>query len=552
MDIVISIVSLTVIATVTIILLYQNASVRDNVAANMQSVVDQINDSTYYGYQYDKRQEDNIKNLDKNINTVSKDVKNIVDEVKNIKLQTPTNIDISKNLQTKNVSTGSLKLGQKFSLSGEGADEWLRLNNAEGTQLYGGLAASKLYSHNGASFKGNTTADNLSISNSFQVKGGKSEHNPGQLQTILYGPDGLNYIRGDTELRGNTNNIGDLKVGKTLHVQNGINTFRSDLGPVLKNTTRGGVEFGAAHAQADNYQIYNSSAQGGIQLGFGKDAAFEPAVDLRKRSLTIGAGGNRLSIAQNASDEFNMKSSADKAMTFQTGSKPPMVFNNGALGIGGPNQHGTLDVYGNIASRGTDFVLGVGNNDRGDTKSSRAMVKGPGSELVLNFDNDFAGGITSHSDFKLLPDKCIETGKGAKLKEVNAGKVCYQKFSDGLDIVGAGEAGKERKVRLWDQVETSGLKANKLCLGNTCINEDDLNKILKTDGNFCLGQTCLQEPDMQNIKNLGNQIKTKRIDIGTRWTIQPEGPNDSFIALRDNTSGGDKRYSFPANKYVTF
>jgi len=50
--------------------------------------------------------------------------------------------------------------------------------------------------------------------NDVRFKGGKSVHNPYNWQTHFPSPnDNKNYIRGDTEIRGNTNNIGDLRVG---------------------------------------------------------------------------------------------------------------------------------------------------------------------------------------------------------------------------------------------------------------------------------------------------------------------------------------------------
>jgi len=49
----------------------------------------------------------------------------------------------------------------------------------------------------------------------------------------------------------------------------------------------------------------------------------------------------------------------------------------------------------------------------------------------------------------------LEMGKGVT-KQVDAGKIAYQRFSDGLDIVGAGEEGKGRKIKLWDNVEVNG------------------------------------------------------------------------------------------------
>jgi len=54
------------------------------------------------------------------------------------------------------------------------------------------------------------------IGNRLDIRGGGGPHNPGRWDTHFNHADGRNYIRGDTELRGNNVNIGDLSVGKDL------------------------------------------------------------------------------------------------------------------------------------------------------------------------------------------------------------------------------------------------------------------------------------------------------------------------------------------------
>lgn len=53
-------------------------------------------------------------------------------------------------------------------------------------------------------------------------------------------------------------------------------------------------------------------------------------------------------------------------------------------------------------------------------------------------------------------DNSLELGKGI-IKETNAGTISYQKFSDALDIVGAGELATltDRKVRIWSEGGTT-------------------------------------------------------------------------------------------------
>lgn len=157
MEIIISIIALLVMVTVTAVLLYQQAVLKDSVSSSLQSIVDQINDSTYYAYQFDKTQENNIKSLDKNVVTVSQDLTNTVSNLNNtiytmnaIKEAVPTKGDLARQVNSQQVATGILTLGDKFSLSALGTrmageeGEWIRLLNKDGTNYYGGLALDKV------------------------------------------------------------------------------------------------------------------------------------------------------------------------------------------------------------------------------------------------------------------------------------------------------------------------------------------------------------------------------------------------------------------------
>ena len=60
---------------------------------------------------------------------------------------------------------------------------------------------------------GKINGNSMNINKELNIKGGKSVHNPKNYWTHFPWSDGKNYIRGDTEIRGNVNNIGDLTVG---------------------------------------------------------------------------------------------------------------------------------------------------------------------------------------------------------------------------------------------------------------------------------------------------------------------------------------------------
>lgn len=565
MEAIVSIISLMVIATVTIVLLYQNARVKDSVALSMQNVVDQINDATYYDHEFNQKQEDNIKNLDTNMQTISKDLSNLSSAINAVKMQTPTNTEISKTVNTQNVRTKILSIGDKFSLStianNVDNEEWLALNDIGDRKLHGGMMLNKISVKNGASLEGKTATDDLKVNKRFEVTGGVSEHNPQKLNTIFRESDGRNYVRGDTEIRGNVSSFGDIKVSRNLSVGNSISVNNSAQGPIFQNTTQKGTAFGIGNYKGDEMRFYNTNADGTIRFGYGKESEFAPVMEVNRSALRFGSGDGQFTFASatekgkwspaSALNDTVMRTEKDKqSLIFQNGATGNgMILNENRLGVGTMPQYGKLDVAGDIAARGNQLLLGAG----GDTGGSRALVKGNGGELILNHSNDFSQGVTSHSDIALLGSRCVETGKGVVGKEANAGKICYGKFSNSLDIVGAGGTGSkgettERVVKVWDNLETGNLNASKLCLGSVCIDQSDLARIKKEDGHMCLGNSCLVEEDINSIKTMKNKIKTQRIEVGDKWSLQPEA-NDQYFTLRDNSTGQDTRYAFTGNTY---
>jgi len=89
-----------------------------------------------------------------------------------------------------------------------GNDAWLRLFDKDNKGYHGGFAAGKLW-----------TPELYSVG-AATFKGGVSDQNKSAWQTHFpYSGDGKNYIRGDTEIRGNTNNIGRLSVGSDFCIK---------------------------------------------------------------------------------------------------------------------------------------------------------------------------------------------------------------------------------------------------------------------------------------------------------------------------------------------
>ena len=91
----------------------------------------------------------------------------------------------------------------------------LHLSSGEKTYLLpkNGVVVSRAWGGSG----------DLSVEGNINFKGGASEHNPGNWGTHFpWQGDQKNYIRGDTEMRGNVNALGDVNVGRALYVKGGV------------------------------------------------------------------------------------------------------------------------------------------------------------------------------------------------------------------------------------------------------------------------------------------------------------------------------------------
>ncbi len=106
----------------------------------------------------------------------------------------------------------------------------------------------------------------------------------------------------------------------------------------------------------------------------------------------------------------------------------------GKVGLGTLQPQHTLDVNGSVrgsllVNSGMDFVLGNGDNGRGNSGLSRALVKDSGATLVLNYANDFGGGTRIGSSVKINANGNTGVGEGNPQQKLvvrgnaNSGKV---------------------------------------------------------------------------------------------------------------------------------
>lgn len=263
------------VVVIAVVLATQVYKMKKNFDDKMRNVVDQINTSQFYQYELEKRSYDKMNDLDNNLSNVrnnylprsefkdrmvtntldAKDIKQRdgtlslggkidfgnsmtlggTDKELSLALPSGTGMTVKDGAGQRIASFNGdgataayqradrLQLGEKWQLSGAGDahanDGWLRLFDKSGKDYYGGIAASKLMTRDGASFGGNTDIENANVTKALSVRGGASEHNPENKRSEVPGNDGVNYIRGDTRIDGNTATAGDISVGRNLDVK---------------------------------------------------------------------------------------------------------------------------------------------------------------------------------------------------------------------------------------------------------------------------------------------------------------------------------------------
>lgn len=188
-----------------------------------------------------------------------------------------------------------VQLGDKFLFSGVGDvtanDDWLRMFNTDGTGYRGGIAMGKLWTRSEAHLGGNTN-----VRGSLNVRGGKSEHNPDNWWTHMpWSGDGKNYIRGDTEIRGNATTVGDLNVGRNANVQGRLHF--SDAGMTKTGSSVNGddsyyLEKKVDGANASHLRLtLNDDADESLQIWGGSCAAGDCTADGTMKH-TLDSKGN--------------------------------------------------------------------------------------------------------------------------------------------------------------------------------------------------------------------------------------------------------------------
>lgn len=207
-----------------------------------------------------------------------------------------------------------------------------------------------------------------------QIKGGKSDKNPQNFNTIFPDQDGVNRIRGNTQIDGNTSNMGNMSVANTLTASN-INVSQSF---TTSNFTTSSMKL------ADGGQFY---APGRMNL-----RGDEALHILNKQGAVVSkaAGGTgNLNVEGNlgVTSDINMKGGTIRSSgrLHVGGEELLYLLNKGGVSVskawGG---NGDLNVEGNTTTQNIGVKGDVNMNGGTIRSSGRLHIGGEESLFLLN------------------------------------------------------------------------------------------------------------------------------------------------------------------------
>ena len=219
-----------------------------------------------------------------------------------------------------------------------------------------------------------------------------------------------------------------------------------------------------------------------------------------------------------------------------------------------------------------DLVLGNTDKSRGDTGASRALVKDGGSKLTINYADDFSGGVNLNAKggfdvngvSKLHGDSIVD----GNLILAGDNSWILHTPDDGRKqlYIAPGKNGKDWNWGAQTQFMQDGsvLFSNNLAIpsGKALTIRDQYHGLKFSDdvdgpvlygyggGKLQAAGNARGEQVVDALKwdhsgnvNVTNTINAKKLCLGDRWCIVPEG---NVLVFRDNLTGGDNRYAmFP-------
>ena len=211
----------------------------------------------------------------------------------------------------------------------------------------------------------------LDVSGEMNIQGGVSEHNPWQSKT-QFGAN-TNFIMGDTEIRGNTNNIGDLNVGRHFVVNGQLQSANG-----IKVTNPGSLieygsfdnRYGVGQYPTGQVRLYNGSTnnQSGVNLSLANmDGTFDDIVKVRTDRSTNIAGNLNVkgTMSFGESNTFYLENSNNNLRLTMSGNK-------------------SLDVWGPSIGTRCNVMQHSFNADGQAYHNSNLNVKG---DMVFNRSN---------------------------------------------------------------------------------------------------------------------------------------------------------------------
>lgn len=446
----VSFVSILVVGYVTSYAILQSNKVRGDMEEVVQSVVDQINSAQYYKYKFDKLQESNIQTLDANTQKIHSNLREVAEEIKTAQDELVGRVKgLEEGAFTPQklaagvpyVKTGKLQLGDQHVLSGVGdgfndtPDGWLRLMDKDGKGLYGGMAVGELWTKNQATFQGT-----VEVNAPLHVRGGKSTFNPqGQATQFSAAPDMKNYVRGDTEVHGGVVHMGPTELRQGLAVRGGASTFnRTNLPTTFaytqdqKNYVRGDTEIHGNASTAGNMHV-----QGRFLLGAG-------ATPYSLEKVVVGQDQNALRLTINNKDKEALE-----------------IWGNACAHPAGCQGSGSLQHY--FQANGDAQHMGnvrVGKSLRvgGPVEASSVQVQPVDTDVQQNawFGAKGQDGVMAIGMNRTLQGIVSQSKKPFGIWDGNGERMVFEK---GLARV------------------KSDLVADRLCVGSTCLNEAELQKV---------------------------------------------------------------------------
>jgi F0F1-type ATP synthase membrane subunit b/b' len=413
-----------------------------------------------------------------------------------------------------NIPNGRLRVGRtdkdKFPQGwGSGVHSWdVYANGTVGAGVDGNLGA---YMNSAGMVKGkDINADNKVTTKDLDVLGSANIKNNNVIQfgdgitkeanagKIGYGTfdgnDSLNIVGAGKDTSSRHVRVWDrLTVGDKITANNANIIQNTEVNDVdLKGT----LWFGKNDGSSDPYSLRKISKDNVSSLRFTINDDADESVEIWGHSCASGdcssAGTlkHKFSATGDAQHEGNLLVKGVASLN-SLDVKGKLVVNGvevkGGTPVSSPAAVGLDPRFNSISREGDNDWLRI----RGTKDNGTAMYNGvsinEGGLAVGQFGRPAHQGIAVHGN------KPLEFGTGGEIKkQVDAGKMGYQVFSDALDIVGAGTGNSDRKVKIWDNLDvggklTAGGKEIKPISDDPAFNTITANSTANINGDVVLG-----------------------------------------------------------------